>query len=67
MTIMVQPTYSLDPDVITEDDIDWVGEIRAADAEAQEVIDEIDRSRREVIECCGGRDVNCGHHWGYWA
>lgn len=43
---------------VTEQDIDYVAEIEEADEDA---LAEYEYDR-EVAECCGGRDFNCGHY-----
>lgn len=54
--------FSDDPEIVTEADIDFVAEILAADAEAEEVIEHYWAMRAEVSECCGGRSWNCAHY-----
>lgn len=49
-----------DPEIVTEVDIDVVAEIAEDDWVAE-------HNYAESPEfCCGGRNVNCGEHWG-WA
>jgi hypothetical protein len=45
-------------ETVTERDIDVVGEI----AEADEIAEHELEYRREVDDCCGGRDWRCGHY-----
>jgi hypothetical protein len=47
-----------DPQPVTEHDVDFVGEILEADEQAEHDYAE------SAQFCCGGRNVNCGSHWG---
>lgn len=56
-TIATGATFD-DPDVVFDTDIDIVAEIEADDEFVLHQLAE------NVEHCCGGRNINCGQHYG---